>query len=52
MGWLRLFAGFLLKQGYHKQKCTDGIESLGKRSRKKQREYIPPKVVKKQYGKG
>lgn len=42
LGWLKIFAKFLLKQGYHKTNEAEGIEVLGKRSRKKTRTTISP----------
>ena len=45
LAFLRLFSNFLLKNGYHKEKATDGIDSFGKRSHRKQREYLPEDVL-------
>ncbi|MDR1370824.1 MAG: site-specific integrase [Dysgonamonadaceae bacterium] len=45
LGWLKIFAKFLIQHGYHKERATDGIETFGKRSRKKQREYIPEDIL-------
>lgn len=39
--WMRVFARWLVKMGYHKTVATDGIDVLGKRSRKKTRTIIP-----------
>lgn len=39
--WMRVFARWLVKMGYHKTVATDGIDVLGKRSRKKTRTVIP-----------
>ena len=45
--WLRVFAKYLVKQGYHKTVVTEGIDIFGKRSRKKNRTVIPEdKLVK------
>lgn len=40
LAWLRVFASFLVEQQYHSQKPTEGITSLGKRKKKKQRTII------------
>ena len=47
LAFLRLFSKFLLKNGYHKEKATDGIDAFGKRSHKKQREYLPEDILSK-----
>lgn len=39
--WLRVFAKYLVKQGYHKTIATEGIDIFGKRGRKKNRTIIP-----------
>lgn len=43
--WLRLFSGFLVSRAYAKTKPTDGIESFGNRSRRKERQVIPPPIL-------
>ncbi len=43
--WLRVFSGWLVSRSYLKSKPTDGIEILGRRSRKKEREVIPEETL-------
>ena len=45
--WLRVFAKYLVKQGYHKTMATESIEVIGKRCRKKSRTVIPPESLEK-----
>jgi integrase len=44
LSFLRLFSTFLVQQQYCKTKPTDGIATLGRRARKKQRTIIPENV--------
>lgn len=43
--WLRVFSGWLVTRAYLKSKPTDGIEILGRRSRKKERDVIPQETL-------
>lgn len=38
--WLRVFARYLVRKGYHKTAATEGIDMFGKRSHKKKRETL------------
>lgn len=42
LGWMRSFSTWLVQQQYLKVKPTEGIPNFGKRTKKKQRSYIPP----------
>jgi integrase len=44
LGFLRLFSTFLVEQQYCKIKPTEGIATLGRRAKKKQRTIIPEEV--------
>ncbi len=45
LGFMKTFSAFLVEKRYLKVKPTNGISSLGKKSKKKKRQYIPDNEV-------